>query len=297
MEKKTNIFKVEKTATRILPCGVKAEIRGLEGKHQAQITVQDEKKRGAGLKRMLWDCIVSLGDMHSIPEVYIDKLTSFDRKYLLWEIRRLSNEDTDTFTFDYEFPATDNRKLKQRYQVDFNDEAFPIIPAIWVREKMISDYMEREGLTEVNDEIKKEAIQGEFPILYESYDAMLEIQKRVHLTLPECGVTVFWELSSGKDEERTAKIIGNRANSHTQLEMRRPRFENTDLGNKDKPVIQPVPLNDLSNIDIEVLRKNIMETEGHVDSMIVVQSDEDTGKIAQVDLLQTPAFFFASLAL
>ena len=80
-----NIFKVQKTTTKVLPSGVEIEIKGLEGKHQEMITVQDDKKRTEGFRKLLHDCIVRLGDVHNIPENYVDKLTSFDRKFILWE--------------------------------------------------------------------------------------------------------------------------------------------------------------------------------------------------------------------
>lgn len=292
-----NIFKVKRTATIVLPSGVEAEIKGLEGKHQEMITIQDDKKRTEGFRTMLHDCLVRLGDAHNIPENYIDKLTSFDRKFLLWEIRKLSNEDKNTFVFDYEFPATGNRKLKQRYEVDFNDESFPVKPAKWVHEKMITDYKEVNGLSELSIENKSEALSKDFPVMYDSYDQMLEENFIRGFLFPECGVQIMWHLSTGVQENKISKIPGYKTTSHTQLVMRTPKYINKELTkDESKPVIQAVPLNDLCNIDIEALRADIMETEGNVDSLIVVKSDEDSSQIAQVDLLQTPAFFFASLA-
>jgi len=294
-----NIFKVQKTADIVLPCGVAAQIRGLEGKHQAMITVQDQSKRMQGLKRILWDCLVKLGDSNSISEDYIDKLTSFDRKCLLWKIRELSNKDTDRFVFDYEFPTDNNRKLKQRFEVEFNSESFPVKPAKWVREKMIIDLMEEgySNITEDSPEYKNKVHSGEFPVMFDTYEQMLQEKLVKPLKLPECGVEVFWHLSLGKDEDRFSNIKGLETSSHTQLQMHTPKYRNVELSKKGKDVIQAVPLDDLSNIDIEELRHDIMDYEGNIDSMIVVQSDEDTNKIAQIDLLQTPAFFFASLAL
>ncbi len=296
-----SIFKVEKKATIVTPSGVQAEIKGLIGKHQALITVQNEKKRAAGLKTILTDCITKLGDKTIITEDMVDKLLSFDRKYFLWEIRKLSNEDNNSFVFDYEFPSQGNKKLKQRYEVDFNEKDFPIKPAKWVKEQMLKDYAEMAGI-EVEDIAPlryKEIIMSEnFPVMYDSYEAMLDENLQVDYTLPECKVDIFWKMCTGKEENIFAKQSVETINSHTQLLMRTPKFVNQELSQKsDKEVVQAVPLDQLSNIDIEALRKNIMETEGNVDSMIVVRSDEDANAIAQVDLLQTPAFFFASLAL
>jgi len=294
-----NIFKVQKTARTVLPSGVAAEIRGLEGKHQALITSQDEKKRIKGLKTILWDCLRTLGNSNSIPEDYVDKLTSFDRKFLLWEIRRISNEDTKRFVFDYEFPTDNQRKLKQRFEVEFTNESFPVTPAKWVREKMLEDLMletGNENLTENSTEFKNKVYSGDFPVCYDNYDAMLEERAKKTLKLPECGVEIYWNLATGKDEDRLTNMKVE-TNSHTQLHLHSPKYKDMQRSTESKEVIQPVPLDDLCNRDIEELRKDIMSYEGNVDSMIVVQSDEDSSKIAQVDLLQTPAFFFASLAL
>lgn len=282
-----NIFKVEKKETIVLPSGVKAEIRGLEGKHQELITTQDEKKRMQGLKTMLWDSIIQLGESNSIQESYVDKLTSFDRKYLLWRLRKLSNEDKPTFVFDYEFPVKNGVKHKERFEVEFNDEAFPTRPAKWVTDFEIE-----------TEEQKAKQIPGEFPVVYDTYDEMLENHYEKYYTLPQCKVEVFWHLATGEDEDKLSKIAGYQNTSNTQFHMRTPKYNDPELSKeKGKPVIQAVPLHNLCNEDIEALRRDIMETEGSVDSMCVVQSTKDSSLVTQLDLLQTPAFFFASLAL
>lgn len=296
-----NIFKVEKKATYVSPSGVEVDTLGLEGKHQALITVQDDKKRADGLKQILIDCISRIGDKTILSANDIDRLLSFDRKFFLWKIRELSNEDNDLFVFDYEFPVKNKRKLKQRFSIDFNEESFPIKPAKWVEERMYEEYAETIGVDvfELKEDDKKQALKGEFPIMYQSYEEMMESNYKQEITLPECGVEISYTLSTGVEENKFAKQKDYQVNSHTQLLMRKPVYDNKELAKtkgKDE-VIQAVPLDKLSNIDIEHFRKHLMSTEGAVDSMVVVQSDEDASLINQVDLLQTPAFFFASLAL
>lgn len=301
-----SIFKVEKKEQIVLPSGVSAIIKGLEGKHQELITEQDEKKRLEGLKEMLHDSIISLGNMSNIPENYINKLTSFDRKYLLWKLRELSNDDSPIFVFDYEFPAKNGMKHKERFEIVFNKKSFPVMPAIWVREKMYEDYKDVNNITgKLSEDQKQEAILGEFennydgdfPVMYRSYDEMLEENYEKYFILPQCGIEIFWHMACGTDEDKLSKISGYKTTSHTQFHMRTPKYHNKDLEKeKGKDIIEQVPINDLCNQDIEALRGDIMETEGNVDSFVVVQSKKDPGLITQIDLLQVPAFFFVSLA-
>lgn len=293
-----SIFKVTKKEDIILPSGVKATIKGLEGKHQEMITNQDDKKRLEGFKTMLWDCIVSIGNVSNISENYIDKITSFDRKFILWRIRKLSNDDNPKFVFDYEFPAKNGTKHKERFEIDFDEKSFPTIPSIWVRKKMYDDYASEKNITgELSYDEKSEAILGDFPVMYDSYDEMLNEHYQKTITLPECQVEIFWHLSTGEDEDKLSKIPNYKNSSHTQFHMRTPKFINKELSEiKKKEIIERVPINDLCNQDVEFLRRNIMETEGNVDSLVVVQSKKDTSLMTQIDLLQTPAFFFASLA-
>lgn len=293
------IFTVEKTGTVVLPSGIQAELRGLQGKHQAMITINDEAKRRKGIDTMLKESIVRLGNKTDIVLADVKNLLSADRKALLFELRQISNNHDRNFVFDYEFPTKGGKKLKQRYEVDFINEQFPTKPYFWVAEKMVAAYKAENSIEGALDDVEtKEALAAEIPVLFEDYNEILELASR-NLKLPECGVTVFWNMLDGEQETRFAKLLGAKeANitSHEQIKMRRPTYIPEEAkGNENAK--SAVPLDQLSLIDIEALRRDIMSKEGDVDSFVVVQYKGDSTIQAQVDLLSTPAFFFASLAL
>lgn len=290
-----NLFKVEKTGTVVLTSGIEAELVGLQGKHQAMITINDEAKRRKGIDQMLLSCLKRLGEKTSFTIEDVQNLLSADRKKLLFELRNISNNDDKSFIFDYEFPTQGGKKLKQRYTVDFLKDDFPCTPYGWVKEKMIEDYKLKNGITkELKEEEEKEAISEPFPIMFTDYEEIIALSE-IWTKLPECGISVRWNMLNGKEEIKYSKLLQVASiTSHTQIEMRRPVFENTDL--ESKP-IQKVPLDDLSLNDIEALRRDIMDKEGNVDSFVVVQYKNDVSIQSQVDLVATPAFFFSSLAI
>lgn len=290
-----SLFKVEKSGTTTLPSGIEAELTGLTGKHQALITINDETKRRKGIDEMLLSCLKRLGDKTSFVTDDVQKLLSADRKKLLFELRNISNNNDKSFIFDYEFPTQGGKKLKQRYTVDFLKDDFPCTPYGWVKEEMIRNYKEVNGITKaLTDDEENEAIAEPFPVMFEDYADIIALSEVV-TELPECGMDIKWNMLNGKEEVKYAKLLQvANITSHTQIEMRRPQFQNTELeGNP----YQRVPLDDLSLNDIEALRKDIMAKEGNVDSYVVVQYKNDASIQSQVDLVSTPAFFFSSLAI
>ena len=293
------IFQVSKTGTTVLPSGIEAELQGLQGKHQAMITINDEAKRRKGIDQMLKESIVRLGNKTEIVLQDVKNLLSADRKALLFELRQISNNHDRNFIFDYEFPTKGGQKLKQRYSVDFVKDQFPVTPYHWVASKMIATYKAENSIDgKLTDSEKKEALSADIPVMYEDYSEIIEMAKN-ELVLPECGVKVYWQMLDGEQETRFAKLLSVKEaeiTSHEQIKMRRPTYiPEQAKGNEDAKAA--VPLDQLSLIDIEALRKDIMSKEGDVDSFIVVQYKNDSSIQAQVDLVSTPAFFFASLAL
>ena len=290
-----SFFKVEKTGTTILPSGIEAELTGLSGKHQAMITINDEAKRRKGIDEMLLSCLKRLGEKTDFKVEDIKKLLSADRKHLLFELRNISNNNERQFIFDYEFPTQGGKRLKQRYNVDFQKDDFPVRPYFWVREKMVQDYKELNGITgNITEDEEKEALKATFPVMFTDYSEIMELATQ-STKLPECNVEVIWKMLDGEEEIKYSKIIQvANITSHTQIEMRRPQFHNPEL--EGKP-LQKVPLDELSLNDIEALRKDIMHKEGNVDSFVVVQYKNDNSIQSQVDLVSTPAFFFSSLAI
>lgn len=293
------IFRVEKTGTVVLPSGVEAELQGLQGKHQAWITINDEAKRRKGIDKMLLDCLKRLGDKTDLVLADVKNLLSADRKALLFELRHISNNRERNFIFDYEFPTQGGRKLKQRYSVDFDQEQFPTKPYFWVREKLIEDYKILHGLKgAISEEEEQEALNQEIPVMFENYNEVLELANQ-SIVLPECNVKVYWKMLDGENELRYAKILMAKQadiTSHEQIKMRTPTYVVPEAQGDEK-ARTAVPLDELSLRDIEALRRDIMHKEGDVDSFVVVQYKGDSAIQAQVDLVATPAFFFASLAI
>lgn len=294
-----NVFNVRKSDTVVSPSGVKFGILSLKGSHQALITNQNDAKRRKGFEELLFDCIEFIGSKqkNELNMNHIKKLLEVDRKFLLFEIRQLSNKRNPKFVFDYEFPTEGGKKLRERKTVDFTTENFPVTPFVWMREKMIEDWKELTGRTEDPDgDELREIFENEFPVMYEDYKDMLDEHYMNEFKLPECGVTVWWSLQTAEDTMAKERITDpERINSHTMIAMHNPLYISSAAKDAGKDTKQPVPLDQLDYLDIEGLRGEILRVEGSVDSTVVVQYKDDQRKQQQLDLVAMPAFFFPSL--
>jgi hypothetical protein len=295
-------FDIRKRKEVVSLSGIRVGILSLLGAHQALITRNTEKKRADGFEELLYDCIEYLGAKQKPALMLSDikRLLEPDRKYLLMHIRQLSNNDDPRFVFDYEFPTEEGRKLKERKVVDFNKENFPVKPFYWVRDRI----KEQSG---ENDQPQEEALAygtlfgnpDKFPIMFEDYAEILDQFFTQKFVLPEAKVEVQYNLLTAEESAKHAGIVTkDTINSHTQILMRNPVYVDDDLSKgREKPVFCPLPLDKLTHMDIEALRKDIMEKEGSVDSTIVVQYKEDRAKQSEIDLVGMPAFFFPSLVI
>ena len=294
-------FNVRKQGELITPSGIKVGLLSLLGKHQALITNQSDKKRLSGFEEMLFDCIDYIGEKSKdkLTKKDILRLLETDRKAILFKLRQLSNNDNSEFIFDYEFPTENGQKLKDRKVVDFNNENFPIKPFSWVLDQMKTSYMLKYKLKNLNDDQIQDVLKEDIPEMFDSYDDILNKYQIQEFKLPECGIKVSWKLLTAEGSTKFQGIISeDNVNSHTQIQMHSPTYVNEELSKgRENPVNQPVPLDDLGLLDIEALRKNIIEVEGSVDSSIVVQYKNDVRKQQQLDLVTMPAFFFPSLAI
>lgn len=282
---------LRKKFSRVLPSGVPVTLQAFVGKHQAIITNNDAEKRKEGIAEMMADCIVSLGNVPNPSKDVLNKLLINDRAYILFETRQESNTENDSFTFDYEF-ASQGKKRKQRYKIEFNKEDFPQRPYKWVHDAMVETYrIENELTGDLTQSDFDNLAVLDFPQIYDSYDQMLEDQKKRELILPSCKVKIEWHLVDVKREDMYTRGK-TQTNSHDQLLMRSPMY----YEGEKKVVLGVGALSQMSIPDIEAIRKSIMETEGNIDTSVVIRYGDDDSTSTQINLIAIPAFFFPSLA-
>lgn len=293
---KFDSFRKEKSF--VLPSGVSITMKSLMGEHQTLITNADEKKRKSAIDEMLLDCTVSLGYNSNLTIKDIEKMLSSDRAYALFQLRQFSNETSDQFVFDYEFPVDKNgNKRKQRYIVEFNKRDFPAKPYYWVYRNMVQEWKKlkdiKNDLTEDDEADMLESM--DFPILYNSYEEMLSEHFNQELILPNSEVKVYWTLLDGEKEKKYAELKKEKdINSHDQIILRNPKYKEDDHS-EGQPMLN-VPLNKLTQIDIEALRGDIISKEANIDTSIVVQYRDNVNVQASLNLITVPSFFFPSLA-
>lgn len=293
-----NLFCVREEKSFTTLSGVGITIVELIGEHQVLISKQDAGQRSKGFLKLLKDCISAIGTKTGteITEKDINLLLDGDRRQILWELRRLSNPDDKEFVFDYEFPVQGGKKLKQRCDVSIDVENFPSKPYKWVREQMFINHGEANGQIALDETDKKIALMGEIPVMYATYEEMLEANRNQTVTLPRSGQEVTYELVTTEMSEKMAKVVTSESvTSHTQLEMHRPRYKAKN--SKDQTTFMQLDLNRLMLKDIECLRKHILDTEGTIDTTVVVKHESNSSLIQQIDLVSLAAFFFPSLAI
>lgn len=293
----TNFKGTRRSQVKVFPSGVEVEMQNLIGAHQAMITNSDDKQRKNALNNILLDCCKRIGEKTTITMKDIEKLLSNDRAYFLFELRMFSNRLSPNFTFDYEFPVDKNgSKRKQRFEVIFDRADFPQRPYKWVQDKMVADYTAENNINqELTDDLIEKITSTDFPILYQDYDQMLEENLEQTVTLPDSQCEVTWTLLQVASEDKYATGVAKRNfSSHDQLLQRNPKYQDgeTEVG---KP-LPALPLNDLSQDDIETLRNDIVKTEGLIDTSVVVQYKDDVTTATKLNLVSVPAFFFPSLA-
>lgn len=315
---KRGIAAVRREAEYVAPSGIKTGILSLTGIHQSMITINDTKERRKGIDKMMLDSISFIGDNTEPTMADIKKMLEPDRSAILFEIRQLSNKRNPKFKFKYEFPVKDGQRRTQIVSVNFNTKDFPFVPFKWVRDEMEKQYRTKEGIEEGLElselqkhdcYIEKVSIPLEsgpeeieqarpFPEMFKSYDEILELYSNQSLVLPESGVTLRWNLLDIETAERFVKNVDKSTiSSHSQLEMRSPKIIDENLTtNEDNPVLIPAPLDIMDWLDVEAGRKSIMDIEAQIETMIIVQYEDDVNEQAQVDLVTTAAFFFPSLA-
>lgn len=287
-----------RSVEKVMPSGVAITMLNLTGEHQALITSSDEKKRRNAIDEMLLGCISRIGDNYSPTLEDIGRLLSQDRAWCLFELRQFSNKRSPNFIFDYEYPVDDNGyRRKQRYEVIFNREDFPQRPYYWTFEKMAEDYKKENGIElkcDLSENQIASMLEKPYPELFSNYNEMLEIYKKQEVLLEDSNVVVYWEMMDGDKEKSYAKNANKKnVSSHDQILQRNPRYND---GESELDNLPAVPLNELSQDDIEQLREDIVSKEAFIDTSVVLQYKEDARTTVSLNLITVPAFFFPSLA-
>lgn len=283
----------------ILPSGVEAELTTLIGDHQDWITKNDPNQVRNGIDRLFKDCVVSIGGVKPTKEMLQNFLVN-DKMFCLFFIRQFSNKRNKDFVFKYEFPVDkQGKKRVQKYEVEFNREDFPQKPYSWVFEKMKKEYYSENKLDleedKVTDKIENAILGMKFIKCYETYEDMLAEQSEQKIVLPDSEVEVFWTLLNSKKERSFGISKQNKdASSHDQIFIHSPVFE--EDGYEEGDVRKIVPVGKLSMDDIEALRGHIIQTEGKIDTSVVINYKETPGTETMLNLLSVPTFFFPSLA-
>lgn len=292
-----NFKATRRSVDKVMPSGVSITMQNLIGEHQALITSSDEKKRRNAIDQMLLGCITRIGNNYNVTIEDIGRLLSQDRAWALFELRQFSNRRSPNFIFDYEYPVDDNgSRRKQRYEVIFNREDFPQRPYFWVFSKMVEEYKKENNLPDdykLSENQEGFILEKEYPVMFEDYKEMLDIYKVQQLVLEDSGVTVIWEMMDGNKEKEYAKHVNKKQlSSHDQLLQRNPVYDD----GSGSEILPKLPINELSQDDIEQLREDILSKEANIDTSVVLQYKEDARTTVNLNLLTVPAFFFPSLA-
>lgn len=242
--------------------GISCTIQEMTGESEFFLTNEKYKAKGKGLIALMLDCITRIGDRTTVSEKDIRRMLSGDRKKALIEIRQLSNDYDPEFKFKYEFGNTGGLREKFEYNVTFDEKSFPDKPYA------------------------------------HQYNNLAEINREIEFTLPRSGKVVTWKMldvETESDHDALYDVEGR--SSLTMLELRDPIYFIDDVDGTNQKVKRPVKL-DLrkqSWKDLDALRKNILDTEGNVDTLLTIAHMTNKEKEARIDLLSVAAFFFPSL--
>lgn len=297
-----SIFGKRKRGFHVLPSGIEIELQALKGKHQEDISINDESKRREAIDTMLYECLVSIGDNKNLTLKDIQAMLSEDRKEALMALRQLSNNNNPNFRFKYEFPTQHGKRLEDTYEVIFDKEDFPKKPYSWVLEEMKKQHIANNDMaddTVLSDDEIDAVIKtnDKFPIMFTDYSEILSTYGKQRLVLPDSGLTIVYNLLDGKTESNyTKNLKSNKISSHTYISMRDAKYLQPEKLEEGKEIPIILPLGELSIEDIEFLRGEMRKIEADIHTTVVVQYKSDASIQAQVNLIATPAFFFPSLA-
>jgi hypothetical protein len=304
----------ERIYKAVFPSGVPFSVRNLKGKDHETLTKSKNLKDGSAITKMLGDCLLSIGDDTNITEKFVEKLLSNDRKYALVTLRQHTLKFQESFDFKYDWPLDSGSKEKevQEYSVKFTPEYFPCIPYKWVKERMKEikrpalgegeePERERAGTsTAMIDDFEVEVAEpeveeGEFPVMYSSYDEMLKKHGERELVLPESGEKITYKLLTVESEKKWMNISQDSISANTAIMMRAPKSTYISK-NTGGPVTTVWDIKEADAIDIEYVRRDQKAMEGTVDTFLTIQHQTDKMRSVRVDLITITDFFFPSQA-
>lgn len=282
--------------TGVLPSGVEITVRNLTGADQELLTSGKNRRDGSGFNKMLAGAIVQIGDLESgaITENFVARMISNDRKDAMVMLRQHSLKFQEYFEFVYDWPIEGQRKQLQQYSVAFNDEDFARKPYLWVAEKIAELQAAKQAR---GDDSPAPKGFNAFPVLYDSYSAMLEKHREQRYVLPESGQEIEWSLLTGEIEKKFSKVDADNLTSNTTLMMRSPKEVLRVQAEGEENKLTGWSPSRADILDVEGFRREIRRVEGHIDTMLTIQNHQDSSKVTRVDLVGTPDFFFPSQAL
>lgn len=254
--------------------GIEYEVIEMNAKHQRLISQQENGIAAGSLNEVLAETIVRVGSilissMNAAEGVaFVQKLPSEDRRKALFEIRQLTNDFEDEFTFQfiYKSKRKDAKDKKFIEIVKFNLSA------------VIYEKPYAQPVTELSD----------FQTVFEG-------------VFPKSGETYQFTLSNGNAESMK---YGN-ISSHTPILMRCPKKKRT-TDKQGQPLKEAIwltlnsdALDKLSIKDIEALRLDIHQREAKFESIIDFDHPEaeylpSSERKITMDILFIPAFYFPS---
>ncbi len=286
-------------AESVTPSGVPFSVRNLMGRDQDYLS-KASNDNGESFNEMLAGALITLGSKKEgeINPKTVKQMLTLDRKFILVVLRQHTLKFKKLFEFDFEWPLQKGSKSKekQHYEVEFTHENFPIIPPKWMKEKIAE--LKADAIKDERDFTTPDGFIEKFPILYQDYIEMLNINKTVSVTLPESLVEVEYQLLDGEIENKWAPTLKRESEIvvNMQILMHSPKM--LGKNKSDHKIVKfSFETDNCDILDLEYLRKHIMETEGTIDTFLAIEHQTDKNRSKRVDLVSLPAFFFPSQAL
>lgn len=284
-----------RTKESVTPSGVPFTVRSLKGKDQSIITnLSTGKTNHNKFNTMLSGALLKVGDVegHHLNVEFVSKMLSNDRKFMLVTLRQHTLGYQELFNFNYEWPLQKGAKDKEvhEYSVRFNHENFPVTPYRWMAE-YLADKKKKD-----NDDTVYDGHVNQFPILFESYDALIEKHCEIEGTFSGTEVRFKYNLLTGEIEARHSGKSDDQFDVNTALEIRHPQYWG-EANNQSKGTWFDFDVKETDLIWVEYLRKHLRVEEGRVNTTITIEHQTNKSREATVDLVSTPAFFFPSQAI
>lgn len=277
-----------------LPSGVEAEVRNFYGEDYDILTNPSYARNGSQFNKLAAAATVRIGNDNNITEEKVTNLLSNDRKALLLETRMHTMRHNPTFKFRYEWPLRNKKKDAQEYEVTFNSESFPMIPYLWVREKM-HDEAQQNG----QEEASHHPLDFHFPVLYEDYEDMLS-EHSTQRTVLDDGREIHWSVMNGRMEKMAREKLRQTRSPNMMITMRGAHqvgemSAETTADGAGAAVKMPFNPAKEDVYDLEAIRTDIFHTEGEINTFVVIENQKEAGEQQRVDLLTTESFFFPSM--